>query len=662
MKSIKTKLIVVFTTMILSVILINGLIFIRISQGTIKSEAEGSLQILASEGAKLVENRMESILSTLNLIAKNKSIQDMGWEVDISILKEELEKTDFVDVGYVMPNGYTHYADGTVRLMIDREYISGALEGKEEISDVVISRVTRKPEIEAAVPIKKGGIIVGALVGRMEASALSEITRDIGYGEKGYSYMINEYGTMIAHPNEEYIIKKFNPIKEAEENSQLADMSEALHIIMEEKIGTTSYTYEEGNLYAGYAPIDGTRWSFVITADEDEIMAAIPKMVRIILMVIVVVCIVSLAVIIPLDNALIKPLIELTRHSKRISNLDIQENISEIYINRKDEIGTLSSAFQNLTDSLRNIMKNLTFAAEQVSDTASELSVTSKQSVATTETITTSMEDISRGAIEQAENTAAGMEQATILENKLKKNHELMGHLNSSIGQVTRLVENGLIDIEKLNTMTNENDLAMNNICNIISQVKQSAKKIGDASKLISDMSRQINLLSLNASIESARAGEAGRGFAVVAEEITKLADQSAQSTTYIDATILELQAKIEYAVDGANSVSVTSKKQQESVEDTVKKYHDISHAMISSKTAVEELNKSEEDMKVAKEEIKDMLKTLSAIAEENVATTQETTAIIQEQTAAYHVVSEVSNKLTELATQHRATIKRFKI
>ncbi|MDD4113399.1 MAG: methyl-accepting chemotaxis protein [Herbinix sp.] len=662
MKSIKTKLIVVFTTMILSVVLINGLIFIRISQGTIKSEAEGSLQILASEGAKLVENRMKSILSTLNLIAKNKTIQDMGWEVDISILKEELEKTDFVDVGYVMPNGYTHYADGTVRLMIDREYISGALEGKEEISDVVISRVTRKPEIEAAVPIMKGSIIVGALVGRMEASALSEITRDIGFGEKGYSYMINEYGTMIAHPNEEYIIKKFNPTKEAEENSQLADMSEAFHIIMKEKMGTTSYTYEEGNLYAGYAPIGGTKWSFVITADEDEIMAAIPKMVRIILTVIVVVCIVSLAVIIPLDNALIKPLIELTRHSKRISNLDIQENISQIYINRKDEIGTLSSAFQNLTDSLRNIMKNLTFAAEQVFDTASELSVTSQQSVVTIKTITTSMEDISRGAIEQSENTAAGMEQATILENKLKKNHELMGHLNSSIGQVTWLVENGLIDIEKLNTMTNENDLAMNNICNIISQVKQSAKKIGDASKLISDMSRQINLLSLNASIESARAGEAGRGFAVLAEEITNLADQSAQSTTYIDATILELQAKIEYAVDGANRVSVTSKKQQESVEDTVKKYHDISHAMISSKTAVEELNKSEEDMKAAKEEIKDMLKTLSAIAEENVATTQETTATMQEQTAAYHVVSEVSNKLTELATQHRATIKRFKI
>lgn len=288
--------------------------------------------------------------------------------------------------------------------------------------------------------------------------------------------------------------------------------------------------------------------------------------------------------------------------------------------------------------------------------------MTSQQSAVTSETISSSIDDISRGAIEQAESTSVGMDQASILENKIETNHKYVEHLNTAIDQVTRLVENGLIDIDRLNTMTNENDLAMKDICDIVLQIKQSSINIGEASNLISEMARRINLLSLNAFIESARAGEAGKGFAVVAEEIKLLADQSAKSTSRIDSTVVELQAKIGQAVKGADRASITSKKQQESVLDTVKRYHDISNAMKTSGQTVEELNKSKDDMKVAKEEIVDMLKSLSSIAEENVATTQEVSATMQEQTAAYHVVAQISTRLTELAEQHRATIKKFKV
>lgn len=662
MKSIKTKLILAFTAIILSVTLINGLIFIRTSQRTLKSEAEGSLKALAGEGAKLAENRMESILSILNIIAMNKEIQNMGWEADTHILKEELDKTDFIDIGYVMPNGYTHFADGTVRLMMDREYIAGALEGKEKISDVVISRVTRRPEIEVAVPIKNNGSIAGALVGRMEADALSEITKDIGYEEKGYSFIINESGTVIAHPNSEYVVKRFNPAEEAREKEEFLAMSAAFQDIIKEKTGVTSYIYEGSRLFAGYAPIDGTEWIFVITADEAEIMSAIPKMIRIILTVMIAVCIVGLGIVFPLDRALTKPLIELTKQSKRISAMDIHENIPEKYINRKDEIGTLSQAFQNLTENLRGIMKDLTAAADRVSDTAHELSVSSQQSTVTSESINGSIGDIAGGAWVQEERIIAGINQSKILESKINLNHEFMGHLNLAISQVTSHVENGLIDIEKLNAMTKENDIAMKNICDVILQIKNSSKHIGEASRLISEMARQINLLSLNAAIEAARAGDAGKGFAVVAEEINKLADQSSTSTTHIDAIISELQVKINQAVEGADRVSVTSKKQQESVLDTVQKYHEISKTMKKSEQAVDVLNKSENDMRMAKEEIMEMLKALSDIAKKNVATTQEVSAAMQEQTAANHMVWEISNRLTELSKEHRNTIKRFKI
>ncbi len=89
----------------------------------------------------------------------------MGWEVDLDILAQELGKTDFTDIGYVQPNGYAYYTDGSVVLMSDCIYVTNALDGKPEISDVVISRVTRKPEIEVAVTVSDNGEVVGALIG-----------------------------------------------------------------------------------------------------------------------------------------------------------------------------------------------------------------------------------------------------------------------------------------------------------------------------------------------------------------------------------------------------------------------------------------------------------------------------------------------------------------
>lgn len=662
MKSIKTKLVLSFVGIIVTITLISGVVFLRTSQSTLKEEAENSLIILATESAKLVENRIESLLSTLRMIAMNKDIKNMGWEVDVSILKEEVKKTDFLDIGYVMQNGYTHFADGTVRLMSDREYVSHALEGKEEISDVVLSRVTRSPEVEAAVPVINNGEVVGALVGRMNADSLSEITKDIGYGEKGYSFMINELGTIIAHPNDEYVTRKYNPIEEAAKDNQLLEMANAFEMILDGKAGTTNYVYKENKLFAEYAPIEGTEWTFVITAYEDEIMSALPKMVRIILTVMIVLLILGMGIIFPLDNALTKPLIELTKQSERISYLDIREDIPDTYTNRKDEIGTLSRAFQNLTESLRKITMELNDAAEKVSDTAQELTASSQQSTVTAETIYNSIEDIARGAMDQANNTTSGMDQAVILENKIEINHQCMKNLNTTIGKVTSLVDNGLKDIDKLSIMTNENEAAMKNISDIIFQVKQSSKNIGEASNLISEIARQINLLSLNASIESARAGDAGRGFAVVAQEITNLADRSTVATKSIDESIMELQAKIVKAVEGVERINITSKKQKESVSDTVQKYKEIYEAMEISEKAVEELNTSEEDMKTVKDEIMDKLKALSAIAEENVAITQQVSATMEEQNTAYRVVASVSIYLNDLANQHRTTIRKFKM
>lgn len=662
MKSIKTKLIISCSILVLSVALIIGFISLSIGAQSLKEEAEYSLKQMASEGAKLTESRMEALISTLNIIAMKKEIKNMGWDVDISVMKEELEKTDFLDIGFTLPNGYTYYTDGTVRLMSDRAYVKEALAGNTEISDVIISRVTRKPEIEVAVPVISDGELVGALVGRKSADSLSQITKDIGYGENGYAFMMNGLGTIIAHPDTEQVIKRYNPIEESEDNPDLKILAEAYQRIIEEKAGVLSFEYEDSILYAGYAPIEGTEWSFVITADQEEVMSVIPKMARIILTAVLIVLACSLGIAYLLESSITKPLTEITKQSKRISELDIRENIADAYLSQKDEIGTLSGAFQILTVNLREIMRELTESANQVSDTAQSLTATSQQSAMVSEEISRTIEEIAKDACEQANSTDAGLAQAALLEEKIDKNHQYMINLNATTIQVTDMVNDGLKEIERLITMNNDNNVATRNICEVILNMKKSSEQIGDASKVISDMAKQTNLLALNASIEAARAGEAGRGFAVVADEIKNLADQSANSTRHIDQIITELQKNITQSVESMKLVSVTSEEQHKSVSDTITKYQDISNAMKNSEKAVSELNSSEKEMEAANNEIKLMLQSLSSIAEQNAAGSQQAASTMEEQTASVQVIADVSDRLTQLAEDLRATVTRFKV
>lgn len=662
MNSIKTKLIVSFSALILSVTLIIGLISIAVGYISLKNEAETSLELLAMQGAKLTESRMGEVVSALTMISKKSEIENMGWEIDVETIKVELDKTDFVDIGFVLPNGYTYFTDGTVRLMSDRPYISDALKGSTKISDVVISRVTRKPEIEVAVPVYCDGLVVGALVGRMQADSLSEITKDIRYGENGYAFMLNSKGMTIAHPEADKVIKRYNLIEEAKEAPDLKAAAEAYRRMITDETGTVSY-HEAGEItYAGYSTIKGTDWSFVITAKQAEVMADIPKMVRYIVLAVLAVFVCSLGVVFILDHNLTRPLVKLTKQSERIGDLDIREDIIEAQLRQRDEIGTLSRAFQTLTANLRGIIQNISLSAGQVSDTAQKLMSISQETASISEEISSTVGEIAKGAMEQADNTTSGLDRAAQLSQKISVNHQHMVRLNEVTGRVTGLIQEGLKDIETLTHLTEDNNSATQKACSIMDKMKKSSGQIGEASRIITDIAKNTNLLALNASIEAARAGDAGRGFAVVAEEIQKMADQSADSARYIEEIIYELHKNIAQVVDSMNSILTTSEKQYQGVTGTWLKYRIISEAMIKSEQAVSELNASEEDMKIANDEIREMLQALTAIAEQNAAGTEQAVARMEEQAASIQVVADISNRLNELSDGLRATVLKFNI
>lgn len=662
MRSIKTKLIIFFSILILISSMALGAISVQKASASLAGEAEKALFSMAVDSSELTASRIEIQKKTLEMIAGREDIQSMDWSIQQPALKMLLGSTGFMDMAVVQPDGTAQYSDGTTSQLGDREYIKKAFAGEVNVSDLLISRVTNSVVLMYAAPIKKDGKVVGALIGRRDGNALSAITNDRGYGSSGYAYMINSSGTVVAHPDKEKVMSQFNPIEAAKQDESVKSAAELFEKILAEKSGVSKYEFQGKDLYAAYSPVQGSNWIFVITADRDEVLASVSSLRNIIMLVMLIVLFISIVAAYMIGHSITKPIIETVKYAGEIAGLNIRSNVPESYLKKKDETGILARALQSITDSLRDILTEISNSSEQIAAASEEMSATSQQSAAAAEEVSKTVEEIAKSAADQARSTEEGSAKAMKLGEIIEKDQGHMRSLNESSTKVKEIVDNGLVEIEKLSDITEESNKASKEIYEVIIKTNQSSNAIGQASSVIASIADQTNLLALNAAIEAARAGDAGKGFAVVAEEIRKLAEQSSNSTKSIDEMVNELQTNAKFAVKTVEKVTAITAEQTESVIKSREKYMLIAQAMQDAIKAVEQLNVSGREMEAMKNDILDTLQNLSAIAEENSAATQQATASMEEQTASVQEIAGASESLSRLAQHLQDIITRFKM
>ncbi|SHE41389.1 methyl-accepting chemotaxis sensory transducer with Cache sensor [Tissierella praeacuta DSM 18095] len=662
MKSIKLKLVVYFSILILLSSIIVGSISVVKSGKTISNEAENALIDMALNGAKIVESRIKTEKRVLETIACIQEIQSMDWELQKEELLRQVKGTNFIELAISHLDGSTYSPDGTIIQLGDRPYLKNALSGKTSISDLLVTRGVNQLNLLYATPIKKDGQIVGALSTRADGNILSELIADIGFGETGYSYILNNVGTVVAHPDKELVFEQSNAINLVENDESLKGIAKLTEKIIEEGFGVSSYFINGKKLYAGYAPIQDTNWTFVITADEAEVLNSIPEMKKNIIISIAITLLFGMGITYIMGMFIAKPVIEATRYSEILANYDITQDISQHFISRKDELGHLGKSMQSITDNLRKMINEIRNSSEQVAATSEEMAATIEQSTLSSEEISKTAQEIANSTSEQASSTELGSSKANLLGEIIEKELMYSKNLKSRASEIMDIINNGLKEIENLSRITEESNVASKAIQEVILKTNDSSIKIGQASNVIASIAEQTNLLALNAAIEAARAGEAGKGFAVVAEEIRKLAEQSSASTMSIDEIVNDLQANSKDAVTTIERVSNIANEQTQSVINSRDKYILIYEAMKKADKEIEQLNVSGLEMNSMKDTILDTLQNLSAIAQENSAATEEVTATIEEQVASMEEIANGSEALSELAQELQSIVVKFKI
>lgn len=193
-------------------------------------------------------------------------------------------------------------------------------------------------------------------------------------------------------------------------------------------------------------------------------------------------------------------------------------------------------------------------------------------------------------------------------------------------------------------------------------QLQVALDKIRNSLSGISEVADQTDLLSLNASIEAARAGEAGRGFAVVATQISKLSEDSAQSTKTIEDIIHQLTVDSEASVQIMKEVNEIIAEQQQKLTQTKEKFGDVSNGIENSRKESNMISDQAQECDSERGRIVDVIQNLSAVSEENAASTQETNASMEELNATINLLAEAAGELKEMALKLEEDVQFFKL
>jgi methyl-accepting chemotaxis protein len=619
--SLGTKLIIYFSAVLLVVCGGLGIFAYNSASQAVMNEVEKALLSLAEEGAKVIESNLEGQYNALEVLADNSIICDpnVKWEEKLLVLREEVERSGHIMMGIADINGTLVNTENEVIDISDRDYFQKAVKGANAISDPVISRADKSMVFISATPIDNDNQINGVLVAVRDLGALCNIVEKMGFGKKGYSFMINESGDIIAHKDLDLVLNKVNFIELSKTDSEHLELAETLTKMKAGEYGVDTYYYDGANRSMGYAPIKGTGWSVAVGSFQDEVLAGVSNIKNILSAATVIVLLLGFLITLFISRSITGPINKCTEFAVNMSTGDFSANVPENTLKLKDEIGDLARGFDTMQKSVQIMLV-------KVAESMNKVNVASKTLAASSQEMNLTLEEVAASSNEFSDNAL-----------RLNVNSQEM---EKSSNEILQKAAGGNEAIKNTLKQMNVISEIVGGLKDVIVKLDERAEDIGKIVITIKSIAKQTNLLSLNAAIEAARAGEQGRGFAVVAEEVRKLAEKSAESASEITDLVEATQDQIKNAVTNMDKSVIEVQGGTEVVLST----GEVLKAIISS---IEGIARQTEQVAGASQEIG--------------AGSQEISASVEEQTATMGEISRAAVELQDLVNGLREAIGQFK-
>ena len=647
-------------TKLLAILLVTGLIplivFSSVSTGAFLSTSRKDTYLVNEDKLEIVKSKIEGMLdkhfTTLLTIANQSAVRNFELDEVKSILVDAARVNP--DLLLCLDNNQGDQLvksnDDSLTNVSERDFFQKAIKGTEKyVSDVILAKTTGKLMVVISTPVRDiNANIVGVLQANIQLGQLSDYVAELSQDGSNV-YILSRQKTVLAHPNEEYV-------QNQEDFSSLKFVSEYTG----ENTTLQTKNINGENVIVSYCSNDLAGWLIVVERPVKTAMSSIYRLLNIYMVMFAVVIIVIVVASQYFSKLIAKPFITLSTVMRTIADGELKDY--DIKIKSNDEIGQVYQSFKVMNQNLRSLVGNIQLTAGSLASQSLQLSSATDQTSQSLTQVVTTISEMAQGNSDQASMVQTTTDAISRVNDIVSDATEKTETAADKAQETLNLAIDGQDAIKRQSQKIVENNKYTNAVGESIQQLAAMADEIRNIVGVINNIANQTNLLSLNASIEAARAGDAGRGFAVVAEEIRKLAEQSGSSAGKIEDLVKSINGKIQETVVQMNQAKDSVISMEASADDTKKSFDRILGSVTDLAQIVKDVNIAFEEISEQVEEVAKQAIDISAVVEEASAGMEEISASSEEQLAAMETISNSSEELKNMANDLLTQVSKFKI
>ncbi len=660
MKSIRTRLIVVFSGICIGAVVIAS-VYAALQMTSSTNKNYGALQQSRTDHyAEAVNAWFEKETSVVDSTA---AYMEGMSEVDYdNVLEYTIETKKFSDEVQMMYVGFEKEKHICINSELPDDYDyttrpwnteAQANQGTKIFTAPYVDTLTGGMVITPAKAFKRPETtgVVGADISLDTLFAMLDQTVDTSDGT--YAFMTTSDGTIVLHPNDEYVMK--------DETVHTIDEILGGKYARAVKSGGSFKDYDGKEKYIRGAEVASNGWVIYTVTPTSVYTQAVKNTVTGLVVIAIVVGILSAVIIALFGSSITRPILAMQKQVMRLKDLELK--VEEVKPDKRhDEISTMKMAVASLSQELHNIIEQLVNVTSILADEFNNVYGSVEHSVDNNASVVDTIQQVNVAIGEVAEQTQIANDNLNNFSYEMDNISEKTDGMREAANESMAATDNGRTSVQRLAAQIRETQEIQQVASDSVQSLSHKSSSIDGISQTISSIAEQTSLLALNASIEAARAGEAGRGFAVVAEEIGKLAEQTASATGEITSIISEIQAEIGNVTGQMGHMQGKTNDCIEAMDTTQEIFIGINEKISLVSESISAVSTALQNLNDSKEVVVDKFSDISSETEELSASSQEIAARMEQQNAEIENIGTAMNQLEHVVEELNTVVDRFQL